>query len=135
VKLPDGLDVKKVFTTTAAHTPQLHSHQFIECLNGDCSPCLKNDRFYIPVSITLPAYAPGNDTRQDKPIKYCVVRDFRAWNRTPYWIFRIPHAVVPDHGTIFTDRFTDFLTAFMPPLEQFRSSQPPLPAQRLYQAQ
>lgn len=132
IKLPQGLDVKKVFTTAAAHTPQLYSHALIECVGGDCNPCLKQDKYYIPVSITLPAYAPGNGTNSDTPIKYCLVRDFTAWNRTPYWIFHIPEAVVPDHSTIFTDRFTDFLTSFMPPLERFRASQPPLPpAQRL----
>jgi hypothetical protein len=131
IDLPPGLDVKKVFTTTAAHTPQLHSHRLIECPGGDCSPCLKNDKYYIPVSITLPAYSPGNDTHSDRPIKYCLVRDFEAWNRTPYWIFQIPPEVVPDHGTIFTNRFTDFLTAFLPPLERFRASAPMPPAQRL----
>ena len=132
-QLPKGLDLKKVFTTAAAHTPQLQSHHVIECKDGDCSPCLKTDSFYIPVSITLPKYAPGNDTPKDKDLKYCVVRDFSAWNRTPYWIFQIPPAIVPDHGTIFTDRFTDFLTSFLPPLEEFRKAEPPAPTlQKLY---
>jgi len=39
---------------------------------------------------------------------------------------------VPDHSTIFTDRFTDFLTAFLPPLEKFNPAQPALPMQRLH---
>ena len=130
--LPAGLDVKKVFTTAAAHTPQLYSHQLNECANGDCSPCLKQDKYYIPIGITLPAYAPGNDGNTDKDISYCLVREFKAWNRTPYWIFEIPAEIVPDHSTIFTDRFTDFLTAFLPPLRQFRATQPmPPAAQRL----
>ena len=124
VVLPPGLDKKKVFTTAAAHTPQLHSHQLIECTGGDCNPCLKKDKYYIPVEITLPAYAPGNGTRYDKDMKYCLVRNFSSWNRTPYWIFQIPTEIVPDHGTIFTDRFTDFLTSFLPPFERLRSSQP-----------
>jgi hypothetical protein len=133
--LPPGLDPKKVLTTTAAHTPQLASHQIIQCANGDCSPCLKLDKFYIPVSITLPAYAPGNNTGNDQDLKYCVVRDFKAWNRTPYWIFEIPPPIVPDHGTIFTDRFTDFVTSFLPPLDGYRSSRPaPAPLQRMIQS-
>ena len=133
--LPAGLDVKKVFTTAAAHTPQLFSHQLTPCANGDCTPCLKSDKYYIPVAITLPAYTPGNSGNADESLKYCLVRDFKAWNRTPYWIFQIPAEIVPDHGTIFTDRFTDFLTAFLPPLRQFRAAQPaPAPAQRLYMA-
>ena len=49
-------------------------------------------------------------------MNYCLERDFKAWNQTPYWIFRLPTAVVPDHSEIFTDRFTDFLSAFLPPL-------------------
>jgi hypothetical protein len=132
VDLPKGLDAKKVFTTAAAHTPQLQSHELIQCENGDCAPCLKRDKFYLPISITLPAYAPGNETKQEKQLKYCLVRDFKAWNRTPYWIFQIPPEIVPDHGTIFTDRFTDFLTAFLPPLEQLGTAQPtPPPMQRM----
>jgi hypothetical protein len=134
-QLPPGLDPKKVLTTTAAHTPQLASHQIIQCANGDCSPCLKLDKYYIPVAITLPRYAPGNNTGGDENIKYCVVRDFKAWNRTPYWIFEIPPAIVPDHGTIFTDRFTSFVTSFLPPLETYRSSRPaPASLHRMIQA-
>jgi hypothetical protein len=131
-QLPAGLTQKKVLTTAAAHTPQLFSHQIVQCANGDCSPCLKLDKYYIPISITLPAYAPSNSTGSPEKLKYCVARDFKAWNRTPYWIFEIPTAIVPDHGTIFTDRFTDFLTSFLPPLESYRSSRPaPPPLQRM----
>ena len=137
VLLPPGLDAKKVFTTTATFTPQLRSHQLIKCDNGDCTPCLKEDKYFIPVAITLPAYAPGSSSNKDTPIKYCLVRtrDRNAWNRTPYWIFTIPTEIVPDHSTIFTDRFTDFLTAFLPPLEKFNPAQPALPMQRLHTAQ
>ena len=137
VKLPPGLDPKKVFTTTATFTPQLRSHQLIKCDNGDCTPCLKEDKYYIPVSIVLPAYAPGSTSHQDTPIQYCLarVRDRNAWNHTPYWIFTIPAEIVPDHSTIFTERFIDFLTAFLPPLERFNPTQPALPRQRLHAAQ
>ena len=124
LELPPGLEASKLFTATAAHTPLLHSHKLVPCENGDCSPCLRQDKYYIPISITLPAFAPGNDQHRDQPLRYCVVRDFAAWNRTPYWIFRLPPAIVPDHGTIFTDRFTDFLTAFLPPLAEFGGRAP-----------
>jgi hypothetical protein len=130
--LPAGLTPKKVMTTAAAHTPQLYSHQIIQCTGDDCSPCLKLDKYYIPIAITLPAYAPGNNTGGNESLKYCVARDRTAWNRTPYWIFEIPSAIVPDHSTIFTDRFVDFLTAFLPPLDAYRSSRPaPAPLQRM----
>jgi hypothetical protein len=135
-ELPTGLDQKKVLTTAAAHTPQLYSHQIVQCTNGDCTPCLKLDPYYIPISIKLPAYAPSNTTGKEENIKYCVARDFDAWNRTPYWIFEIPTAIVPDHSTIFTNRFVDFLTSFLPPLESYRSSSPaPPPLQRMTPAQ
>jgi hypothetical protein len=140
VNLPPGLqgkDAKKVFTTAATFTPQLHSHQLLKCDNGDCTPCLKEDKYYIPVSITLPGYAPGSTAHQNTPIKYCLVRvkDRNAWNHTPYWIFTIPTEIVPDHSTIFTERFADFLTAFLPPLENFNPAQPALPMQRLHTSQ
>jgi len=123
--LPPGLDSKKVFTTAAAFTPQLQSHRLNRCEQGDCTPCLREDKYYIPISITLPAYAPGSSGNSDTQIKYCLtrVRDRNAWNHTPYWIFTIPTEIVPDHGTIFTDRFTDF-----------NPTRPALPMQRFYQA-
>lgn len=124
--LPEGLraDPGKIFTHAAAHTPELYSHRLLPCENNDCSPCLKKDKFYIPIHFTLPAYARGNDARKDEDLKYCLVRDFDAWNRTPYWIFSIPTQLVPDHSEIFTDRFTEFLTAFLPPLKEFSPTAP-----------
>jgi hypothetical protein len=132
--LPPGLDIKKVFTTAAAHTPQLYSHTLLTCGPGqDCAPCgpassatpagdAASDN--IPVAITLPAYAPGNTRNIPEKINYCLVPDPEAWNRTPYWIFEIPPEVVPDHSTIFTDRFIEFLRVFMPPLELLNPATP-----------
>ncbi|MBI2687995.1 MAG: hypothetical protein HYX27_16930 [Acidobacteria bacterium] len=128
-ELPKDLDEKKVSTTASAHTPQLYSHHLVECDKEDCNPCLKRDKYYIPVRIrSLPALAPGNPTNKDMPLNYCLERDFRSWNQTPYWIFSLPTAIVPDHGTIFTDRFTDFLTAFVQPLREMTEAPPPPPS-------
>lgn len=123
-QLPKGLDTKKLTSSAAAHTPQLHSHQLVECDGADCSPCLKRDKYYIPIRIQkLPAFARGNETRKDMPLNYCLERrDFTAWNQTPFWIFNLPTKIVPDHSEIFTDRFTDFLTAFLPPLVTVKSA-------------
>lgn len=127
IKLPKHLDVKTVSTTAAPHIPALRSHNLVECDGEDCSPCLKRDRYYIPIRIKkLPAFARGNDSHKDKPMNYCLERDFTAWNQTPYWIFRLPTAIVPDHSEIFTDRFTDFLTAFLPPLETIQKTEEPM---------
>jgi len=133
--LPAGLDVKKVFTTAAAHTPQLYSHDLRRCDKEDCAPCDRKDNGDdLPVSIMLPKYAPGNTDpdHKDQQIDYCLIPAAQAspagkkpWNQTPYWIFHIPSEVVPDHGTIFTDRFRDFLAAFMPPPEAFLQATPP----------
>ena len=128
--LPSGLDEAKVYHTAAAHTDQLQSHVLRD------GPCLTNGNTdNIPVKITLPAYAPGNNMHSPKVIEYCLlpVPDKDAYNHTPYWIFQIPPEVVPDHGTIFTNRFTEFLTAFMPPLKSFNAATPaPPPIKKLY---
>jgi hypothetical protein len=50
---------------------------------------------------------------------------------TPYWIFTIPTEIVPDHGNIFTDRLTDFLMAFLLPLQGFSSDKPAMPMQKM----
>ncbi len=123
-QLPKGLDAKKLSSSAAAHTPQLHSHHLVECDGGDCSPCLKRDKYYIPIRIkNLPAFARGNETRKDMPLNYCLERrDSTAWNQTPFWVFNLPTKIVPDHSEIFTDRFTDFLTAFLPPLRKVESA-------------
>ncbi len=123
-QLPQGLDDKKLANSAAAHTPQLHSHQLVECDGADCSPCLARDAYYIPIRIkNLPAFARGNDKRKDMPLNYCLEqRDSTAWNQTPFWIFNLPTKIVPDHSEIFTDRFTDFLTAFLPPLVEVKSA-------------
>ncbi len=127
-----GLDQKKVFTTAPAHTPQLQSHQVNLCTDPACDACRKSlDN--VPVTITLPAYAPENPTKADKILSYCVERDLKAWNNTPYWIFQIPPEIVPDHGTIFTDRFTDFLTPFLD-LEGLWSPQPEPQKRQIYAA-
>ena len=130
--LPPGLTPKKVLTTAAAHTPQLYSHQIVQCVNNDCSPCLKLDKYYIPVAITLPACT---RERHRKRPGTAILRRARHSTRgtEPHTGFsEIPTAIVPDHSTIFTDRFVDFLTSFLPPLETYRSSRPaPAPLQRM----
>jgi hypothetical protein len=127
-----GLDQKKVFTTAPAHTPQLQSHQVNPCTDPACDVCRK-DPANVPVTITLPKYAPENGTKDDKILSYCVERDAKAWNNTPYWIFQIPPEIVPDHGTIFTDRFTDFLTPFLD-LEGLWKLQPTPQNRQIYTA-
>ena len=127
-----GLDQKKVFTTAPAHTPQLQSHHTKPCTDPACDDCRK-DPGNVPVTITLPAYAPENGTKNDKILSYCVERDTKAWNSTPYWIFQIPPEIVPDHSTIFTDRFTDFLTPFLN-LEGLWTAQPAPQNRQIYTA-
>lgn len=35
-------------------------------------------------------------------------------NGTPYWVMQVDKDIIPDHGTIFTDRLIHFLIAFFP---------------------
>jgi hypothetical protein len=122
-----------VYHTGTAHANQLQSH----VLNpGVCGPDRTLDN--IPVHIVLPAYAPTNTTPSGalaaaEPIDYCVTPVSTAWDNTPYWAFEIPTEVVPDHGTIFTDRFVDFLKAFLPPLGSYNPMAPPPPPRMLAQ--
>lgn len=36
-------------------------------------------------------------------------------NGTPYFVMEVPHDIIPDHGTIFTERLFKFLTVFLQP--------------------
>ena len=35
-------------------------------------------------------------------------------NGTPYFAMEVPHGIIPDHGTIFTQRHLNFLNIFLP---------------------
>jgi hypothetical protein len=45
--------------------------------------------------------------------KYHFVERSDAKNRTPYWVTHMPPAIVPDHSTIFTQVFRDFVISLI----------------------
>ena len=45
--------------------------------------------------------------------RFLLVEDPNAKNRTPYWVMQMPPVIVPDHSTIFTQVFRDFLISLM----------------------
>jgi pimeloyl-ACP methyl ester carboxylesterase len=46
-------------------------------------------------------------------VTYNVIERPGAKNRTPYWVMHMPPSLVPDHSTIFTPAFRDFLTTMI----------------------
>jgi hypothetical protein len=100
------------FMSTAAHMEILQSHQLEEerdpVKRSNCS--LGN---YTTDPMVIKAYRLPDTGRcfkvEERPAR-C--------NGTPYWIMEIDPSIVPDHGTIFTDRFLSFLTMFIPNKDQ-----------------
>lgn len=102
------------FMSTAAHMPILQSHVLVEeqdpAKRASCS--VTN---YPPGSAIFTYPLPGSGR--------CFVLQNKSQrcNGTPYWMMEIDGAIVPDHGTIFTDRFIKFLREFLPTEEQVRA--------------
>ena len=95
------------FMSTAAHMEILQSHEVVE----ETDPVKRKqcDVHNYPGEHVLFTYALPESARcfrvREKP---------HRCNGTPYWIMEIDPSIVPDHGTIFTDRFIAFLSNFMP---------------------
>jgi len=101
------------YTHTAPHIVQMHSHEMIELMQ-------KKGGNQVPMSCP--------DARPPAGPRDGFVRMFRSvpgrcfilvdrpdrCNGTPYWIMRTDKSIIPDHGTIFTGRFLDFLINFFP---------------------
>jgi len=97
------------YMSTAAHMPILQSHDAVEekdpAKRKTCA--LSNYSNAQPKTIfTFPLPESGRCFLVQERDKRC--------NGTPYWVMEIDPAIVPDHGTIFTDRFIAFLSNFLP---------------------
>ena len=94
--------------STAAHMEILQSHQ----LEEETDPAKRR-------TCSLSQYS-GNPevihAYQMKDAGRCFKVEERParCNGTPYWIMEIDPSIVPDHSTIFTDRFLSFLEMFIP---------------------
>ena len=118
---PNFLGFKRqtpMFLNTTAHRQEFQSHAMGKCAcagpvdgAGRCeikelrceSPAVEAARLACRINIT---------TTLDK-VTYAVVEKPRAKNRTPYWVLQMPPSVVPDHSTIFTPLFRDFVISLL----------------------
>jgi hypothetical protein len=120
---PYGVGGARVYYSTTAHISTFRSHVFgrfddpdVAAAGAACQPSLD-------VTLSLGA----TDSR------YLIVPRSDAPNRTPYWVMHMPTSVVPDHSTIFTQVFRDFVIALiqqallLPPQDRLRA-QPLAPA-------
>jgi hypothetical protein len=60
----------------------------------------------------LAACKPNVDVTLDE-VRYVIVEKPGTLNRTPYWAMQMPASIVPDHSTIFTPTFRNFLTSLI----------------------
>lgn len=103
------------FMSTAAHMEILQSHLLVEEKDpAKRESCSLAD---FPDPSVIQAYKMRDAAR-------CFKVEERAGrcNGTPYWLMEIDPSIVPDHGTIFTGRFLDFLTLFIPNREELEGN-------------
>lgn len=121
------------FTHSAANIPALHSHELRRqaCGPGELEVHLAYDHPVVHLG-------PGN------PVSYhlCEVPDpahrvagSPYWNHTPYWIFKIPVAIVPDHSNVFRPELVEFLRFFLPSEVSLKNPKKYLRSQKLMERQ
>jgi hypothetical protein len=93
----------KLYRNTLGHLTEFQSHVLEEV---NMNPCTGGQAFEFYFAVpehcfhVKPATAqPGQDHR---------------WNGTPYWVISTDQNVIPDHGTIFTNRFMRFVGHLLP---------------------
>ena len=123
----DGaVDQSSYYMSTAPHMPLLQSHLMLKAISANQMQVASTGQ---KITVTPEAIAQCDRNLFDKNLN--VVSTFRLYdtqacfaiqerpnrcNGTPYWMMEIDPAVVPDHSTIFTQRFISFLidTYFKP---------------------
>ena len=99
------------YSHTAAHTELLQSHTVTDLgppsKPGDGATCPKNSS-----PNTYDYYVPGHCFRVAPKQPGCSKDNYA--NDTPYWIINTDAAIIPDHGTIFTDRLIGLIGEFLP---------------------
>jgi hypothetical protein len=115
---PNFLGFKRqtpMFLNTTAHMKEFHSHLIGRC--GCAGPMEDSGRCIDPAQLRC------EDPAVEAAIKACkvniettlanttylMVEKPGAKNRTPYWVMQMPPTIVPDHSTIFTPVFRDFV--------------------------
>lgn len=93
------------FMSTTAHNPGLWSHE----LTSPATSVVPSADPQCMLSPAGPAFASCRIAQQTFSITPVEGR----CNGTPYWAIQIKKEIVPDHGTIFTRRFIEFLKPFI----------------------
>jgi hypothetical protein len=103
-----------MFFRTTAHMAEFQSHLVrrydpgdLENMGGACKP-------------TLLFTLTGKPSAGDDEPGYVLIEKPGSKNRTPYWVFRVPPEVVPDHSTIFTPVFRSFLVTLIRSRDQMK---------------
>jgi hypothetical protein len=105
------------YMSTAAHMPILQSHEVVEENDpAKRKECALSNYAGTPTP-TLFTYALPDSGRC-----FRVQEKANRCNGTPYWMMEIDPSIVPDHGTIFTDRFIAFLSKFLPSKTELESN-------------
>jgi hypothetical protein len=106
VKPPALEDSSKLIRNTLGHMPEFQSHTFTDLGSrpeDQCGHVTKNEFDY---------WVPGHCFHV-KPATALSGQTYR-WNATPYWIISTDQTVIPDHGTIFTNRLLRLIGHFLP---------------------
>jgi len=99
-------DKRKLYRNTLGHLQEFQSHSLTEVTGKTqetCSGSMQGEFLYwVPghcfrVSAATPM--PGQATR---------------WNGTPYWVISTDQNIIPDHGTIFTNRLMRLIGHVLP---------------------
>jgi hypothetical protein len=88
-----------MFLGTTAHLSAFHSHLMGPAGDPEIERAIDVCRPLVTTTITGTTYH--------------IVEKPEARNRTPYWVMHMPPALVPDHSTIFTPSFVNFLTTMI----------------------
>jgi hypothetical protein len=96
-----------MFFRTTAHMKQFQSH----VLKRSDEPGL--DEIVTRCKPVLEFTLTGKPGHGSAGPHYVLLEKPESRNRTPYWVFEIPPEIVPDHSTIFTSVFRNFLLSML----------------------
>ena len=118
---PLGTGKRRLFYSTTAHFPRLQSHR----IGRRNDPAIQSLLSRCPGPVLESSISMFADDQQ-----YVLVEDPDAVNKTPYLVTWMPGDIVPDHSTIFTQVFRDYLVSLLflatrlPPHDELK---PPIP--------
>jgi len=105
-KFPCTEDKAKLYRNTLGHLQEFQSHSVNEVPNVLQNACKGG----TPGSFLY--WVPGHCFHVI-PAPHMTGQQYR-WNGTPYWVMSTNQVIIPDHGTIFTNRFLRFVGHMLP---------------------